>query len=46
MINFDNVKDISAEEYFKNNKYAVDMFLKKYSHKKEDGTKETPAEVF
>lgn len=46
MINFIDVKDVSTKEYFKNNEYAVDMFEKKYSHIKTDGTRETPAEVF
>jgi len=45
-INFDDVKDIKAEEYFKDNQYAVNMFNSKYAVTKDDGEKETPAEVF
>lgn len=46
LINFDDVKNITAEEYFSGDKYAVDMFNTKYALTKEDGGKETPAEVF
>ena len=46
MINFEDVKDVTTEEYFSGEKFASDMFNAKYSHTKEDNTKETPAEVF
>ncbi len=46
MVKFEDVKNITTEEYFKNNKYAVDIFNEKYAHKKEKDEKETPAEVF
>lgn len=46
MVKYDDVKGITAEEYFKNNEYAVDMFNSKYAHVKENSEKETPAEVF
>ena len=45
-IKFESVKHITAEEYFGGDKYSVDMFNAKYPHVKEDGNKETPAEVF
>jgi len=46
MYNYDDVKNVTTEEYFEDNKYAVDMFQAKYAHTKENGEKETPAEVF
>jgi len=46
IINFDDVKDISIQDYFSNESFAEDMFNIKYSLKKQDGNKETPAEVF
>lgn len=46
LINFEDVKDTTTEKYFSGEKFAVDMFDAKYSHIKEDGEKETPAEVF
>jgi hypothetical protein len=45
-INFDDVKEVTTEEYFRNNSFATDMFNSKYAHTKEDGSKENPAEVF
>lgn len=45
-IDFEKVKDVVTEKYFSGEKFAVDMFDAKYSHIKEDGEKETPAEVF
>lgn len=38
---FDDVKHITLEEYFKKNKFSVDMFRIKYTYKNE-----TPAETF
>jgi len=46
MINFNDVKDITTEEYFSQESFAADMFNAKYSLEKTEGTKETPAEVF
>jgi len=46
LINFEDVKDTTTNKYFSKEKFAVDMFDAKYSHIKEDGKKETPAEVF
>ena len=46
MIHFKDVKDISCKEYFQNDQFACDIFSAKYSHTKENGEKETPAEVF
>lgn len=46
MYNYDDVKNVTIEKYFENNNYAVDMFRVKYAHTKENGEKETPAEVF
>lgn len=46
VVSFDDVKDTTTEEYFSAEKFAGDMFDAKYSHIKEDGSKETPAEVF
>lgn len=46
MIKFEDVKDITAAQYFSGDNYAVDIFNAKYPHVKEDGSKETPAEVF
>ena len=45
-ISFDSVKDVTAKEYFSGDNYAVDIFNAKYAHTKEDGTLETPGEVF
>lgn len=44
-INYEEVKNIKTEEYFKENRFAVDMFHSKYSHEKEY-EKETPAQSF
>lgn len=44
-VTYEQVKDITTEEYFKNNEFAVDMFLNKYSHEKEEG-KENPSQAF
>ena len=44
--NFEDVKDITAENYFSGEKFASDMFSAKYCHIKSNGNKETPAEVF
>lgn len=46
MTRFEDVKDITIEEYFKGNAFSVNTFRDKYSCKKQDGTKETVAEVF
>lgn len=46
MIKFEDVKNITTEEYFKGNEFAINVFKDKYSLTKEDGTKETPAEVW
>ena len=46
IINFKDVKDITTEDYFSDEKFASDMFNIKYCHIKSDGAKETPAEVF
>lgn len=46
LVNFEDVKDITAEEYFSDNALAVDAFNAKYAFDKEASTKETPAEVF
>lgn len=46
MIIFEDVKDVSCKEYFSGEQFACDMFQNKYSHIKENGDKETPAEVF
>jgi ribonucleoside-diphosphate reductase alpha chain len=46
IINFEDVKSVTAEGYFSGDKYAVDIFNTKYAMIKTDGTKETPAEVF
>ena len=43
---FNDVKNITTDEYFKNNEFAVDMFNAKYSHIKNDGNKQNPSEVF
>lgn len=45
-INFDDVKHITIEEYFTGNEFAINTFRDKYSQVKDDGTKETPAEVW
>lgn len=45
-VNFDDVKHITAKEYFTGEEFAADMFLAKYSQVKPDGTKESPAETF
>lgn len=45
MIRFKDVRYVSTDEYFNDNKYAVDMFESKYAHDLEE-RKETPAEVF
>lgn len=46
IINFEDVKNTTADEYFSGEKFAVDMFDAKYSHTKEGGGKETPSDVF
>ncbi|MFW6014991.1 MAG: LAGLIDADG family homing endonuclease [bacterium] len=46
MIRYEEVKEITAEEYFNNNQYSIDMFNNKYAHTKKNDEKETPAEVF
>ena len=43
---FEDVKDITAKEYFHGDNYSVDIFNAKYAHKKPNGELETPAEVF
>lgn len=43
---FDDVANVTTGEYFKENQFAVDMFLSKYAHTKNEGEKENPAEVF
>ena len=45
-INFNLVKHITAEEYFTGEEYAASMFKAKYSHTKDDGSIESPAETF
>lgn len=42
---YEDVKDITIEDYYKDNAFAVDMFKSKYSHTKDSGEKETPARV-
>ena len=46
MIKFEDVKDVSCKEYFSGEQFACDIFHNKYCHIKENGEKETPAEVF
>ena len=46
IINFEDVKSVTAAEYFSGDKYAVDIFNAKYAMIKADGSKETPADVF
>ncbi|MCB5280144.1 MAG: hypothetical protein LHW59_11575 [Candidatus Cloacimonetes bacterium] len=46
MIRFEDVRNVSCKEYFSNEQFACDMFQNKYSHIKDNGEKETPAEVF
>lgn len=46
MVKFEDVKSVTTEEYFNGNQFAINTFSDKYSYKKEDGSKETPAEVF
>lgn len=43
---YEDVKDITIEDYYKDNAFAVDMFKSKYSHTKDSGEKETPARVW
>lgn len=45
-IKYEEVKNITANEYFRGNEYVVNVFNKKYAFTKNDGTVETPAEVF
>lgn len=45
-IEYEEVKHISADDYFSSDSYAVGVFNKKYAFPKADGTCETPAEVF
>lgn len=42
MVHYDNVKNVTTEEYFSNDQYTVDMFKTKYCL----GEENTPAEVF
>lgn len=44
-VDFDDVKNVTAAEYFAGEKFAADMFNAKYCHKTDQGL-ETPAEVF
>jgi ribonucleoside-diphosphate reductase alpha chain len=46
MNKFEDVKDVSCQEYFSGEQFACDVFKNKYCHTKENGEKETPAEVF
>ena len=46
IIKFEDVKNITSEEYFNGDNYAVSIFNEKYCFIKDDGEKETPAEVF
>lgn len=45
IIDFESVANVSIEEYFRNNSFAVDMFRSKYCHSSEE-EEETPAQVF
>ena len=47
MTKFEEVSDITINDYFKNNHFSIDMFNAKYSHYlSDDDRNETPAEVF
>jgi len=46
MIKFEDVKHITSKEYLNGEDYAADTFDEKYCYTKEDGSIETPAEVF
>lgn len=46
LIEFNDVKHVSMEEYFKGEEFAADMVKVKYAHTKPDGSLETPAEIF
>lgn len=46
MVVFEDVKNVTAEEYFNNDEFAINGFNKKYCHYKSDGSIENPAEVF
>ena len=43
---YNDVSNVTTEQYFKNNKFAVNMFNSKYAHTREDGTKEQVPDVF
>jgi ribonucleoside-diphosphate reductase alpha chain len=45
-IDYEDVKNITAEDYFSNDSYAVGVFNKKYAFSKGGSVMETPAEVF
>jgi len=46
LVDFNLVRDMSVEEYFSKDAFAVDIFKAKYCQTKDDGVLETPAEVF
>ena len=46
MTKFEDVKNITIEEYFDGNQFSINTFRDKYSFTKQDGSKETPAEVW
>lgn len=46
MTKFEDVKNVTIEEYFEGNQFAVNTFRDKYAFTKGDGSKETPAEVW
>lgn len=43
---YEDVREVTAEEYYEGDKLAVDTFNTKYAFAREDGTRETPAECF
>ena len=45
MTKYDDVKNISTEDYFLGNQFSVDAFNKKYAQTKSDGKKETYIEA-
>ena len=45
LIKFENVKYLTTEDYFNNNKFSIDAFNKKYTLTKEDGALETYVEA-
>ncbi|MFW6122241.1 MAG: hypothetical protein ACOC80_15265 [Petrotogales bacterium] len=46
MTSYEDVKNVTTQEYYRNNEFAVDMFNSKYAHTIENEEKEQVPDVF